>query len=421
MRKILFLIILIPIICFSFEYTVDQLIEIGLEKSLEMKQTEINSLNIKSDLTSSYYDLIPSLNLNIGKSLSDGDWSDATGSLNLSESISSNESRYFSIKNAIINDKNSVLSFEDSRRKIAFDIFEQYLLILESQITLDIQKKNLELQKNIHKQTEVKYEIGELTLLDLQQSEITLINYEIAVTDGKNVLNNERITLFSHLEIEDEGFLFKEIKHSVNHIEKDFFSNNLLKISENRLLISELDYFKKKLNMFPVFSIGFSYGFANSAETYIDSLGVHTNPISYYDFLNYSDSYTVSLNFSYSIFDIFDKRLGLKVANRNLKLQKLEYEKSIKNNNIKFKNLERDIGTLEISKELYNKKLKLSSENLKMAQEQYTLGLINLLDLEKITLDHSNAQLSYYKQHFNLIRKREEVNLLMSDKILGKW
>ena len=56
-----------------------------------------------------------------------------------------------------------------------------------------------------------------------------------------------------------------------------------------------------------------------------------------------------------------------------------------------------------------------------MAQEQYKLGLINILDLDKITLDHSDAQLSYNKQHFSIIKKREEINLLMSNKILGKW
>lgn len=76
---------------------------------------------------------------------------------------------------------------------------------------------------------------------------------------------------------------------------------------------------------------------------------------------------------------------------------------------------------MQKSYDLYVKRLKLAEENLQMAQEQFRLGLINLLDLDRSKIEYQNAQLSYISSHYNLMRKQEELNLLLSGKILAKW
>jgi outer membrane protein TolC len=63
----------------------------------------------------------------------------------------------------------------------------------------------------------------------------------------------------------------------------------------------------------------------------------------------------------------------------------------------------------------------LARKNLEKAEEQFKLGLINLLDLDKSRLDYLNAQLNYNKNYYQLFRKQEERNLLLSQKILGRW
>ncbi|NQV17625.1 MAG: TolC family protein, partial [Armatimonadetes bacterium] len=64
---------------------------------------------------------------------------------------------------------------------------------------------------------------------------------------------------------------------------------------------------------------------------------------------------------------------------------------------------------------------KLAEENLNMAQEQFKLGMISLIDLDRSQLEYRNTQLSFNNRHYSLIRKQEELNLLLSKKILGKW
>ncbi len=86
-----------------------------------------------------------------------------------------------------------------------------------------------------------------------------------------------------------------------------------------------------------------------------------------------------------------------------------------------FSNLQKDVRTLRRSRDLYAEKLELAAENLNMAQEQFKLGMISLIDLDRSQLEYRNTQLSYNNRHYSLIRKQEELNLLLSKKILGKW
>ena len=63
----------------------------------------------------------------------------------------------------------------------------------------------------------------------------------------------------------------------------------------------------------------------------------------------------------------------------------------------------------------------MAENNLEMAQEQFKLGFISLTDMDKTKWDYQNAQLSYNSKYYELLRKQEEINLLLSDKILNRW
>jgi len=56
-----------------------------------------------------------------------------------------------------------------------------------------------------------------------------------------------------------------------------------------------------------------------------------------------------------------------------------------------------------------------------MAQEHFRLGMISLLDLDRSKIDFQNTQLAQIQNNYQLMKKQEEINLLISAKILGKW
>ena len=419
-KNITIVLIVILFVSLSAEqYSLDELIETGLSQSYNIKEAKTSLSSSKSSYRSSWYGLLPYSSINYSNINSEQFVDETTtkterkwvesASLSLSKSISLNEPSYYNIRTSLYSLKNSELSYEDSRRSIAYTIFSSYLYVLEAQKSLEINQENLKLQQRIHDQIRVQYETGEKSLLDLKQSEITLIDYEIAVNESSNNLVQQRRDLFTYLNMEDEGFDLIEPEFvEYGDFDLTFYSNNTLLQKKNSLKSSKLSHFQTTMNFLPTLTFGYSYGASSPGDD------IH-------DYSNYNDSYTFSLTASYDIFDIFSKYESYVRSRNNLKLQKLDYQVSERSQKDAITNLISDFETLERSKALYENKLSLAAENLEMAQEQYRLGIISLLDLDRAQIDYQDAQLSYNNRYYNLMRKQEEINRELSKPILKKW
>jgi outer membrane protein TolC len=294
------------------------------------------------------------------------------------------------------------------RKEIAFYVFSQYLYILEAQKDLDIQLDNLELQQRIYDQVQVQYDSGEKALLDLKQSEISLIDYEIAVNEAENSLIQQRQDLFTYLNISDEGYDFIEPEFDISEEEFVYQENYTLIQKRNSIKSSKISLFQQKVDFLP--SLTFSFYYQNSSLS--DEID---------DFSAYDDSYTLSLAASFDIFDLFEKRESFVRSRRNLEIEELDLENSEQELRSELSNLINDMKTLRRSRDLYLDKLNLAEENLSMAQEQFRLGIISLLDLDRTKIEYQNAQLSYNNRYYELIRKQEDINKTLSRPILNRW
>jgi len=417
MKKIFIIIaiLIVPFICLAQQYTVDQLIEIGLEKSYDIQLETVNRNNSESQLRSSIYGVLPSLTAGVGRtkyydqvgSTDESDWYN-NASLSLSKSFFLNEPSFYNIHSSIYSMKNAKSSFNETRKQIAYYVFTNYLGILELQETLEIQKKNLKLQDKIHKQIQTQYETGNKSLLELKQSQLSLIDYQINVNEAENNLSKSRKDLFSYLNIPDEGFEFTVPDISYESKTYEFTSNNLLDQKMNSLKINKLQHLQTTLNLLPNLSVSYQFN--------------HNDNDDIYDFSEYTrDSQSLSLNASWNVFGLMDNLEQIGRSKRNLRIQKLDYVQSKNNYQIKLQNLQKDLMTLKESSELYDNKLELAKETLNMAQEQFRLGMISLLDLDRSKIDFQNTQLANIQNKYELLKKQEEINLLLSEKILGKW
>ena len=424
MKKILSIIMLIilPLICVAEQYKLEELINIGLENSYDIQSEIVKEQNSKSSLRSSIYGVLPNVSFSVDKSKTystvfidssgnsysyDADWYDR-GSLTISKSFSLNETSYYNIRTSIYNMKNAELSLEETRKKIAYHIFSSYLGVLELQETLEIQKKNLELQNKIQLQIQVQFDAGDKSLLELKQSEVSLIDYEIAVNEAINLLSKNRKDLFFYLNINDDGFDFVEPEFKPNLEDLEFGSNYLLEQKINALKTSNLLHFQTMMNFLPTFTIGYTL-------THSD----HDDVNAFSDY--YRSSNGLSLSASWDIFGLLNKYERYNQNKRNLRIQKLDLTNSKRNYGIQLANLQNDLKTLKRTFELYDEKLLLSEENLNMAQEQFRLGMISLLDLDRSKIEFQNTQLSRIQKRYQLMKKQEEINLLLSNPILGKW
>jgi len=412
MKKIVILLLMIiPIICLAEQYTLDELIDLGLETSYDIQSELVNKQNSTSYFRNSIYNLFPTLSIGANRTKTydsiETDWSDS-GYLTVEKSFFLNDPSYYNIHTSINGMKSADSSMDEMKKQIAYYVFSKYLFVLELQETLDIQKRNLKLQNNIHQQIQVQYDTGNKSLLELKQSEVSLIDYEIAVNEAANSLSNSRKDLFSYLNIDDEGYEFVEPEIEVNLGREKFINNNLLKQKLYSLKTNKLLHVQTTLNLLPTLSVGYSLG--------------HNDADDIYAFSDYTrDSQSISLSASWNIFGIMDNFESIIRSKRNLKIQKMDYEKSKKDYSLQLASLYNDLETLKRSFDLYDDKLKLAEENLNMAQEHFRLGMISLLDLDRSKIDFQNTQLAQIQNNYQLMKKQEEINLLISAKILGKW
>jgi len=412
-KKIIIIIFIaaIALYCQAQQYSLEQFITIALQNSYDGQFADADLKDAFGRLRSSFYDLLPSASINLYKSNyldnEPQEWSNSA-MITLEKSLFLNDPTFFSIITDNYDRQNAELALDHTVKSIAYNVFDLYLNILQNQTVLDIQQKNLLLQQKIHQQTNILYENGKKSLLDLKQSEIYLIDYDIAVKDAEIALINSRNTLFNFLNIDDNGSELAIPEFSTESNSGEFTQNLNISQKMNNIKKVKASLIHQKLNFLPDLSLSYML-YQNNDDDYFTT-------DNYYRYAN-----TLSLTASWNIFNLLKKNETHAITRRSLNLLQLDldiYCRQMQNN---LQVLNQELENLESTRDLYQQKLDLAQQNLDMAQQQYQLGTIDLIDLDKNRLDLQNAQLSYNTRYYSLIRKQQEINLLLSRQILGKW
>lgn len=411
MKRILFLLLFIPIVCSASQYTLDELIDYGLKHSVAMEENAVQYKNAQTDMTTAWLDFLPGGNVSASRENSENalsnsrEW-DSRASFSASRFLSSTEPdvfNWFTTRNSL---DASRLSYEQQQKQIAYTVLSKYLATLEAQKRVAIQQENLDLQERIYQRVLLQHKLGEKSLLEKQQAEITHIDYQIALTEAKNASKKARIDLFQYLNMQDNGNTLADVTPDIPTL-NETATNSTLRAQELSLQNSKLSLIQQYIGLYPSLSVGVSYSMSNQA-------GVM-------DFSDYDDSYTISLNASYPLFDFFNLRENYHKAKRNTRMMKLQYEESKRIFTNEMTNLLDDIENLKQTHALYEQKLALADENLRLAQTQYQQGTLSILDYDKARIDKQNAEISTLSSYYALIRSIEEFRLLTSDSILGRW
>jgi outer membrane protein len=397
-------------ICLA-QHSVFELIDYGLNNSLEIKRAIIDKTNSSARLKNSYFDLSPNGTISIGKNksydLEDNTFDSESSSLSISKSVSLDDPTYFNIRSNEISNQNSVISFEDNKKQIATNIFLKYVNVLQDNDNLQIAKENADILRRTYEISLINFENGNISNYELQNAELNLLNQEIQIDEYENRLKESRHELFTYINMADdnEELLIPEISMEITKVKN--YENNKLKILANNIKNSKLHLRQQRLKLFPMPSININY-----------SYGTTTDII---DFDTYDDNLSVGINVSYNIFDIPNIRNNYLISQREFEYEKMSYEIEEYDNRINIDFTLEKLRALQKSYKLQERKLALSKENYAKAEKQYELGLINLNELETSRVNLFSAQVSKKNKYYEFLKKQEELNLLISDKILGRY
>ena len=391
-------------------YTLSEMIEIGLENNLDYIESKISLENSKSSLLSSYYEILPNANLTSSKSYDLKSDSDSrTAGFSLSKTLYLDEPTYFSIEQSALNKNNYRLSAKYSKKEIAYNIIDKYLNLIESMESLQIQKRNITLKEKSIEKINIKYENGEATIIDKQNSEITLFDYKINLKQTENQIEKQRKDLFAYINIEDNNE--KLLKPNLEIKDQNYRYNLPISLQKekNDLKKTKLSLLQQKLDFLPTLSLSanYNYNYENSGSVFSSE--------------NYDDDYGISLNLSYSLFNPIKHKENYKRDKRSYRIQRLRFELNKRESVNEFENM---LAELENQKEIYDlmkQKETFAKKNFDIAKEQYDLGMINILDFEDAQNNYLQSKLELNSQFYSLLRQQQLLNLYLNKEILGKY
>ena len=416
MKRIIWLLFLVPLTLLAEQYTLDELIDYGLKNSLTMQSSGLTYESIRSNLTSAKLNLLPEVSLDLGvrndfyhpETPKASDISSSAG-FSISKSLSLNDTYWYNYKYAQLDEKKGALDLQSKISSYAYHVFTAYLDVLSAQKQLISLNKNLEIQTRVWEQTKVLNQLGKNTSFDVKESEIAVMNSRISILQLENTIATMRRELFGLVNMEDEGYDLADLEPDKELAIPAFSpeTSYAIKKLQNELSRTQLSLKQNKTDFLPQLKLTYSFARNAGGEDF--------------SFESYNTEHTLSLGVSYSIWNQFKQKQTVKRSNLSVRIAELNLQDQLDVMKRQYEILTRELEYLKRLDELYQEQLEQANNQIQIAEERYRLGLIDLLTLDKTRVDFINSEISYYSNRYQILAKQEAINNLLSLKIMGKW
>ena len=416
MKAIWTLLLLLPLALLAQQYTLDELVEHGLVNSYGMLRGELAYETSRSNLSSATWNLLPEAGVSFDitnnfyhpNTPAASDLSSQAG-FSISKTISLNDDAWFNYRYAKLDAEKAELTRQSNASAYAYGVFTAYLDVLSTQRQLSSLQKNLEIQTRVWEQAQVLNQLGKNTSFDLKESEIAVMNARISILQLENSVATKRAQLFSLARMDDAGYELAELAPDMNYVlpQTSPEQSNQVKLLKADLKRGELGLTQNFLNYFPRVSLAYNFSRSVGGENF--------------DFDTYGTNHTLGLNFSYSLWNQFKQGQTNKRGDLAQRLAELEIRQQIDEINQQYATLSQELAYLTRLDKLYSEKLAHSESQIRIAEERFRLGLIELLELDKTRVEFINSEIAYNNNRYQILARQEAINNLLSQKIQGKW
>ncbi len=425
MRFVMIFLILIPSTLFAQEQlTLNDAIQIALNKNSTLKKSQNNLETFHSGVQSAYGNFLPTLSAG-----ADWNWnrSDVKGVLTqtiggVPISSISTESRDYSagfssgwtlfdglssfanLSQSKNNLESAKLSLDRLKQDIVFQTMALYYDIINAMKLLEVKRDNLKWNEKNLETIRERNKLGAATLADVYQQEVAKGNAELEIITTNNRMESAKNDLLFYLGLDalDEYSFSYELTDKEQKILNTDFTKDFENITEivNQALNNRKDYKSAKLNL------------ESSMNGVTIAQSGHLPTLSAFGSVNWIGSkiseieksrrFTVGLSLDIPIF------LGWSVSNRvqfaeveanNSEIELIDLERDIKRElRATFLDLQAALKGLNVSEN----NVIAAEENLKIEEEKYSLGSGKLLDVliansqyTTALTDLINAQFAY--------------------------
>ena len=388
------------VFCYSQEnirkLTVDDAVILAADNniSLQRQRISLNTLEKKKD--TSWNGISPSLSASGNMSIPFEENSKMSYSISASASLNFTPSLFTAIKTAKLNYENGVTSYENAVRTVELNVRKVFCNLLYTKENIQLQERKLETAKSLYESNLAKYNRGQLSELDLLNSQYNYestiptlqslqINYDNSIATFKQTLGlnqSEEIELVGNI----EDFL---------NIGKIEINKNIEEVPAVKTILANMELAKTQLlaTRFsawgPSLSASYSYGKSGNFES--SDLRTTGNALS----LSLRIPLDGFLPWSNGALSIANQKANLQDLELQLKEKKESTELEIQNSIKKIEQAQAQLNVLENNVEL-------SQKRYNMTLTAYNHGSKDLLTLQNASDALMTARINLSSQKITI-------------------
>ena len=341
--------------------TVDDAVILAADNNISLQRQRISLNTLEKKKNTSWNGISPSLSASGSASIPFED-GDISYSISGSVSLSFTPSLFTSIKSAKLNYENGVTSYENAVRTIELNVRKIFCSLLYTKENIELQQRKMETAKSLYESNLAKYNRGQLSELDLLNSQY---NYESVIPTLQSLQNNyensiatfkQTLGLSQDVQIELVGNIEDylnigkiEINKSIEEVPavKTILAN--MELAKTQLLATRFSAWG------PSISASYSYGKAGTSASS--------------DLRTTGNSLSLSLRLPLDGFLPWSNG-ALSIANQKANLQDLELQLKEKKESVALE-IQNNIKNIEQAQA----QLKVLESNVQLAQKRYNMTL----------------------------------------------
>lgn len=247
--------------------SVEEATALAHSNNISLKRQKLSLELLEKKNKTSWNSISPSASVSGNYGTSFGETTTSTWSVSGSVSMNLTPSLYTSIKSAKLNYENGLISYEQAQRTIELNVRKAFYSILYTKESLSLQQRNLETARQNYVSNRDKYNRGQLSELNLLNSQYTYesqkpalesaqINYENSIATFKQMIG-----LSQDVEIELEGSLEDYLKLGEINIDKAIEELPAVQSIERQIEQAKNNLLATRFSAWgPTVSAGYTYG-----------------------------------------------------------------------------------------------------------------------------------------------------------------
>lgn len=380
--------------------TLDQCIQIGLVGNQSLRINSYETERSVSQAKANVGIVLPTVTSSLSAGSSDVlglGWNEGYGSsLRISQNLWDGGYWWNTLKSARVAQDAAAIQMSSYEVNTIYQIKVAFYNYLTTKKLLDVYQDNLNTSEYQHQLTLERFKLGAASQNDTLRTRVNIEQARLQIINGEADLENRSRDMNiilgrdwnSPLDLQDPEWEMVKVP-SLTTIENVVLKDNQqLQLLDMNKEVSQYNVKIAKSGYYP--SLGLSASYSNSAAALGD---VFSDP---------SSTKSVGLSMSWTLFNgtrtkrgVEQSRINAKVAEENFDLSTRNLKKDLA------QTLER-METLKQSVEISQLILDASEQDLLLAQEQYKIGSLSILDVLRITASFEDAKSNLIRTRYNL-------------------